>query len=197
MEIIIPQPKAAEIYYNTCAKIDQHNRDRQDTLCLERKFVTKDWSKRVNLSIFAIIVVDAWRAYSRFSQTIDGQVESQKEFYGHLAAELIDNQTERESRAGRLSDEFSVGIHNPAVDYATGQPRSGVDAHISPTKRKKKRKNPDSKGFSLQGRCQVCQKKTTWECSVCRENPTRNMWICHTKNGNRCFPIHMAKEHAA
>jgi hypothetical protein len=94
VELIIRQPKAVELYYNTCAKINQHNPNRQDTLCLERKFVEKDWSKHVNLSIVAIIVVDASRAYSRFTQTIDGKIETQKEFYGHLLAELIDNQME-------------------------------------------------------------------------------------------------------
>ena len=33
--LIIPQPKACETYYGTCEAIDQHNRDRQDTLQLE------------------------------------------------------------------------------------------------------------------------------------------------------------------
>ncbi len=36
VELTIAQPRAAEVYYSACTKIDQHNRDRQDTLMLER-----------------------------------------------------------------------------------------------------------------------------------------------------------------
>jgi hypothetical protein len=34
VELTVPQPLEAEVYYNTCAVIDQHNRDRKDTLML-------------------------------------------------------------------------------------------------------------------------------------------------------------------
>ena len=40
MEFTINQPKAAEMYYNTCGKIDRHNMRRHDTLRLERKVDT-------------------------------------------------------------------------------------------------------------------------------------------------------------
>jgi Transposase IS4 len=96
LHIEIPQPTAAEMYYNICAKIDNHNRDRSDTLQLEQKFETNDWSMRVNFSIFAMIVVDTWKVYSKLSFNINEEgkrinKESQKQFYGRLAAELIDN----------------------------------------------------------------------------------------------------------
>jgi hypothetical protein len=35
IDISIPQPQAAEFYYATCGKIDQHNRDRQATLSIK------------------------------------------------------------------------------------------------------------------------------------------------------------------
>ena len=38
VEFTIKQPRAAEIYYSTCGKIDQHNRQRHDTLKLEKKW---------------------------------------------------------------------------------------------------------------------------------------------------------------
>ena len=44
VELVVPQPKAAETYYKGCTSIDRHNRDRQDTLSLERKFVMQSWS---------------------------------------------------------------------------------------------------------------------------------------------------------
>ena len=48
VEFTINKPKADEMYYNTCGKIDHHNRRRHDTLRLEIKVETNDWSKRVN-----------------------------------------------------------------------------------------------------------------------------------------------------
>ena len=30
-ELVVAQPKCSEIYYDTCASIDQHNHHRQDT----------------------------------------------------------------------------------------------------------------------------------------------------------------------
>jgi hypothetical protein len=35
VDIIVQQPKAAEVYDSTCGKIDQHNRNHQATLGLE------------------------------------------------------------------------------------------------------------------------------------------------------------------
>jgi Transposase IS4 len=58
--LTINQPKAASLYYSTCGKIDQHNRSRQDTLNLEKKLETKQWQRRVNMSIFGMVVVDSW-----------------------------------------------------------------------------------------------------------------------------------------
>jgi Transposase IS4 len=55
--ISVPQPKATEIYYSTCGKIDQHNRDRQATLGLERQIKTHDWASRVNMSILSMCIL--------------------------------------------------------------------------------------------------------------------------------------------
>ena len=60
--ISIKQPTCSKRYYERCGMIDHHNRTRQDDLKLERKYVTHDWSKRVNMSIFGMIVVDAYLA---------------------------------------------------------------------------------------------------------------------------------------
>ncbi len=44
---------------------------------------------RVNLTVFSIIVVDTWLAYSQCMG--EGMVEKQKTFYTLLAEELKDN----------------------------------------------------------------------------------------------------------
>ena len=59
VELTITQPKATQIYYDVCGKIDQHKRHHQETIKLELKLQTHDWSKRVNLSIIATTMVDA------------------------------------------------------------------------------------------------------------------------------------------
>jgi hypothetical protein len=86
---VVPQPKAAEVYYEACAMIDRHNRHRQDTLGIENKLVTQNWSMRVNLTVFSMIVVDSWLAYSQCKG--EGMVEKQKTFYTLLADKLINN----------------------------------------------------------------------------------------------------------
>jgi Transposase IS4 len=92
VELVIPQPAAAEVYYAAAGKIDQHNRDRQATLGIETKLKTHDWSMRVNMTLLAMCVVESWRVWSRISQGDQGdQRETQKIFYGHLASEMIDN----------------------------------------------------------------------------------------------------------
>jgi Transposase IS4 len=60
VELEVPQPQAAEIYYDTCGRIDQSNRHRQATLKLEHKFKVHDWSDRVNHSILGMAIVDTW-----------------------------------------------------------------------------------------------------------------------------------------
>ena len=75
------------MYYNTCGKIDHHKRRRHETLRLERKVETNDWSKRVNQSILGMIVVDAFFCYNQ----LVGESEKEGNFYLRLAEELIDN----------------------------------------------------------------------------------------------------------
>jgi hypothetical protein len=91
-EVNLTQPRATQLYYECAAKIDQHNRDCHATLGIERKLVTHNWAKRVNISILFICLVDAWKIWSLLTVDESGKpIETQKEFYGHLAAEFIDN----------------------------------------------------------------------------------------------------------
>ena len=69
----IQQPITEEIYYSACGKIDRHNRCRQKSLDIEKKSGTKDWSKRFNLSVFVINMVDVWLEY----QGINSMEETQ------------------------------------------------------------------------------------------------------------------------
>ena len=153
--IIIPQPKATEIYYDVCGKIDQHNRDRQATLGLERKLKTHDWSKRVNLTLLSMCIVDSWKVWNLISKTNEGEAkETQKAFYAHLAAELIDNQYDG-IRIQRNATEESPELNN-IRNPRTGEVRMGLDIHLTPTKRQRKC-NGDFTTHKYAGRCIVCK----------------------------------------
>jgi hypothetical protein len=171
IELTIVQPKAAEVYYSACAKIDQHNHDCQDTLMLEGKLLTNDWSTWVNLSILAVILVDSLRVYSKmtFPAEFAGFKEIQKDFYGHLAAESIENNCDqvrgriRQHDAGSSEGSYDSSL----IDTRTGEPRSRIYAHLSPTKCRRKNKWGMETANIFQGRCAVCRAKTIHQCSVC------------------------------
>lgn len=193
VDLVVPQPKAAETYYETCAMIDRHNRHRQDTLGIENKLVTQSWSMRVNLTILSMIVVDTWLAYK---QCRSEQVENQKSFYTLLAEELIDNRLDAVNPRDRFSTPRRAEFAQLLFDR-TGDPRAGISAHLTPTKRKKRTAMGQITSFSLQGRCRVCKSLTTFICSLCEDERSQidTIWLCHTKNGKLCFPTHLESCH--
>jgi hypothetical protein len=153
--------RVTAIYYDTCAKIDQHNRDWQSTLRLEQKFKTHDWSVCVNTTLFAMNIVDCWKVYSKLTFGVDDngnliKDETQKEFYGNLVAEMIDNREDiRITRNCRVNNESPTG--NRAIDVRTGLPMSGIGPHLPPTKKRRRvggvLVHPR---FLYQGSCVVC-----------------------------------------
>ena len=112
--LVFDQPKACELYYACCAIVDRHNRCRQADLQLEKKLVTKDWSKRLNISLLSICIVDTWFAYSSILETH----ENQNDFYEYLAEELIE----------------SIYDDNRSVNRTLGDPRRrlNIDLELSP-----------------------------------------------------------------
>jgi hypothetical protein len=196
VEVTVQQPKACETYYIACGKIDGHNRHRQATLMLENKLPTQEWSRCVNMTLFGMLVVDAWLAFSACT----GAAETQKEFYSLLAEELIDN-TYDEGLAARRRRRRLPGNTSPTLAQGTGLPRGGVHSHITPTKKKRKVRGQVT-SYLVQGWCTQCVKKTTSGCSDCvdameslDENRPKSAWICTTKDGKLCFANHMRQYH--
>jgi hypothetical protein len=200
--IEIAQPKAAEMYYNICAKIDNHNRDRSDTLQLEKKYETNDWSLRVNFSILAMIIVDTWKVYSKLTFNINEEgkrinKETQKQFYGRLAAELIDN---KEGAIVTRERPSGVAGLQQAIERGTGRPTSGIGPRITPTKKRRKKADGSISNSCWQGYCVVCSSKTTHVCSVCNDDPDvdKEVFVCNTKrrqNLAMCFHEHLRSAH--
>ena len=86
VELTIPQTITEEIYYITCGQIDRHNRCRQESLDI-KILGTKYLSKRVNLSVFAMNMVNVWLAYQGITRT----EETQADLYNYTAEDMIDN----------------------------------------------------------------------------------------------------------
>ena len=123
-------------------KIDSHNRCHQESLDI-KKLGTKDWSKRLNLSVFAMNVVDIWLAYQCTTRT----AYTKADFYNYLAEEIIDNIYNRfmiQSEDGRRrtivdSDDETVDDDNPLFGWNNGAPRCGIAIHVTPLRRGERR----------------------------------------------------------
>jgi hypothetical protein len=85
VELVVPQPQVAEVYYTAFVLIGRHNRFIEADLSLERKVGTHDWSFRVNCSVHGVIVVDTWLVYSGGRGIRTGMA------YEQLADQMIDN----------------------------------------------------------------------------------------------------------
>ena len=181
VNLIVPQPEASEIYYDTCGKIDQHNRHRQKTLQIERKLKTTNWAIRVNMTILGMIIVDTWLIWKGICGLTDAD-EDQKDFYTKLSEELIDNDVGRARK--------SAGVSSPSN---LSEVKSGVSTHLTPTKRSRKDK-PTQKYNNW---CRVCRAyKTKWICSDCLTgDDAKEVWICHSETGRACFAEHVTMCH--
>ena len=197
VEFSIQQPKVAEIYYTCCSKIDMHNRDRQDTLGIERKIVVHDWSKRVNLSILSINFVDTWKVWD-LTTNVGVDQETQKEFYSKLLAEMIENNLDAAVRTrNNVVANTPRNVIPGLIHQGTGRARSGLLIHITPTKLRRRNIDGTLSNKCHQGRCRECGLKTKWCCSACLDNPNivHQGWICHTETGRPCFPQHVTSTH--
>ena len=180
VELTIPQHKVTEVYYRTCGVIDQHNRHCQDNMKTEKKLQMKKWDMRVNLTIFAMIVVDTWLVYSQ----VTGSTELQSEFYVRLAEELIDNNVDSRPQRWRNSGEYGSDSNDESsVMTCTGRVHAGVSCHLTPTKCRRRTGDGELTAQRLQGHCIECGKKTTYLCSACLDNDdeSKTPWLCHTE----------------
>ena len=167
---------------------------------LEVEVQTKNWSVRVNVSIFAMCVVDCWKVWKLMSLrvTSDDCIETQKQFYSRLATELIDNNFDRIGGIRRFSREESniPVVVAECFDATTMLPRSGISTHLTPTKRRRRTKDGEYTSFTFQGHCIICGNKTRYQCSKCRDGAhlfqKDNIgYLCHTQNGKLCFMHHL------
>lgn len=89
MQFQVPVPRIAEEYYGTRGQADRHDRNRQDTLDLEKKTEVKEGSLGGNTTLLSVCIVSAWlvQKHSKGSRT----TMNQSLFYGKLAEGRIEN----------------------------------------------------------------------------------------------------------
>ena len=73
IDLTIPHTITVEIYYIACGQIDRHNRCHQESL--DKNLGTKDWSKRFNLSIFEMNMVNVWLEYQGITRMAEIQAD--------------------------------------------------------------------------------------------------------------------------
>ena len=135
------------------------NRFRQESLDIEIKLGTKDWSTRFNLSVFEMNVVNVWLAH----QCITRMVETLAGFYNYIYEEVIYNTYYRfimRSAEGRRrniveSDDKTFDDDNPLFSRINAAPIFGTALHVTPTNKRKKKRNGTETQHLLQGNCEV------------------------------------------
>ena len=188
--VAIEQPLASSIYYSAAAKIDQHNRTRQADLAIERKLGTDLWWKRVDLSLFSMVVVDAFYMHKHCT----GSQEPPSEFFNKLAEEMIDYELSTRLQQSAAIDRHRQGDDNPFIPGTSAHRRNSFGPHLTPTRRMKD-SPPGARKMTRhrqQGRCCSCKtRKTTWTCSSCRTE----VFLCHTKDRLACWDRHFMEVH--
>jgi hypothetical protein len=126
-----------------------------------------------------VIFVDAWLVYSGGLGIRPGM--DQREFYEHLDDQLIDKYFDSGGLCDRPSDLVTPGA----------TPRSGIGAHLTPTKKKRKSKSGTSSTFVLRGKCCICYVKITCICFSCLDDrdESGSTWLCRSKNSRHCFGL--------
>ena len=120
----------------------------------------------------------------------------QKQFYSQLIEELIDNNYDRVGGRRNSLEPANVGGVVAAHAVAGVQrPRSGIDAHLTPTREKRRKADGTRTNESHRGRCRVCHKKTPFTCSKCVDEATDAGWVCHAITTRDCYRTHMMEVH--
>ena len=114
-----------------------------------------------------------------------------------LSEELIDNNYDDNIGETHGYRGNELVLANPQLmNKDSGRGRAGIDTHLTPTKKKRRRKDGSLYRHSFQGRCRnsSCGAKTKYMCSTCNDGKginDKDMFFCHTSTGRLCFTEHV------
>ena len=191
--IDVAQPLMIKKYHKGVGAIDGHNSIRTNVLGLD-KIATDDWSKRVNLAILGMIMVDAGLFY--YSHIASEQFSTYCQFFGQLADELIDNTVDDRALRSTVNDGSAATSERPVM-RKTNQYRISKGKKTS---------------HHMQGRCKckTCEgkkksgdgsgnPKTSLVCSACTRDDGNNpqqWWLCSSMERPGCWAKHCQAMHA-
>ena len=91
------------------------------------------------------------------------------------------------------SDYETFDDYNPLFGRINGSPRCVITIHVTPTKKRMKKRDGTETQYLLQGKCKVFQKKTTHVCLDCADTDVvkNKIWVCHLKTNRSCFSQHV------
>jgi len=137
VEVVVPQPEAASIYYKICGRIDQHNSYRQSALMLESKLKTVHWNRRVNMTLFGMCVVDSFLLAQGCQHK---RWKRASEYFEALAEGLIENFSEQRALWNIEARAMATNNTSPTFPwYSTVDlPSDKQLCSPTPTKRHKK-----------------------------------------------------------
>ena len=118
-------------YYDVCADIDCHNRQRQDDMELERIVKTETWWERVCMSVFGVIAVDTEKVYSEVVHQSEVD-EIRDDLFKKLTHEMIFNDIDSPASRRRPG----LDRHSPVSPVTGTSPQNSVD--LIPPKKKKR-----------------------------------------------------------
>mmetsp|Transcript_21813 Transcript_21813/g.53878 ORF Transcript_21813/g.53878 Transcript_21813/m.53878 type:complete len:161 (+) Transcript_21813:383-865(+) len=155
---------------------------------IETKIRVEDWDTRVNLPIFAMIVVDAWLLFKGCREPPRGFRDGeQRRFYICLEEQLIDNKIDaipasvtRRSKGEEPTSTIAPLLTVPADIFSV---------------RTYKRKRAGKSKHTYQGYCK-CGLRPTDVCSECRRLQHGEFFVClHGEDGSFCFAQHVRDFH--
>lgn len=171
----IPRPKVAHFYYQYNYGIDEHNRQRQGALRLEKTWPTKDIWIRTLTSTVGMAVVDMHRLMKMQNGTRYGNMTILK-FADMLVGEL----EEKPGRSGAAAG-VTTSTGSPAKKLKPTALRKEVDSARA--------RDGTSVGSSVQKTCFMCRKyhvpgkvpKTSHQCPKC------DTWLCNVSRMSNPF----------
>ena len=203
-ERLIPRPSIVSFYFERSNGIDVANMMRQDTLRLEKCWVTQDGYFRILTSLMGSNIVDAWRLYLHHCRNNHRHRNiTLIDFSSMLAHDMLTNSLEDQED---LQDSFSISppqaIHNSAQQTVSQQTLSKVmeeyDRKLKETivrhtllKTDEKEKRKNNLFRTKRAICSMsgCKCTTSMFCPQCPVPKGRDKaWIC----GN-CEPDHKAR----
>ena len=104
VETVLKIPVTIEVYYVTSGAINSRNKQRQDNYDIERNIITNNWWKRVNTSIFGIVLVYATNVH-QLNAGPEYIEDGPNEWFTALAHELTDSAVEEQKRRSSNTDQ--------------------------------------------------------------------------------------------